>query len=76
MVISKLLIDYRLRNGLTQKQMSGLLGISQVGYHKWETGATKIEMEHYCRIATLCDICLMDLLPRVWQEKIREDLGV
>ncbi|WP_342086721.1 helix-turn-helix transcriptional regulator [Dyadobacter sp. OTU695] len=76
MIISKLLIDYRMRNALTQKQMSDLLGISQVGYHKWETGSTKVEMEHYCRIATLCEVRLIDLLPREWQEKIREDLGV
>jgi transcriptional regulator with XRE-family HTH domain len=76
MFISQILISYRKANGLSQKQMSDLLGISQVGYHKWENGSTKIEMEHYCRIATLCDVCLMDLLPREWQEKIREDLGV
>ncbi len=56
--------------------MSSMLGVSQVGYHKWETGTTKVEMEHYCRIATLCDVDLMDLLPREWQEKIRDELGV
>lgn len=76
MVISKILIEYRVQNALTQKQMADFLGVSQVGYHKWETGTTKIEMEHYCRIATLCDMSLMDLLPRDWQEKLREDLGV
>ncbi|WP_353722930.1 helix-turn-helix transcriptional regulator [Dyadobacter sp. 676] len=76
MLVSEILITYRQRNGLTQKQMADLLGISQVGYHKWETGTTKIELEHFCRIATLCDVSLMDLLPRDWQEKIREDLGV
>ncbi len=56
--------------------MSDMLGVSQVGYHKWETGTTKIEMEHYCRIATLCEVSLLDLLPRDWQEKIRDELGV
>jgi transcriptional regulator with XRE-family HTH domain len=76
MLISQILISYRKDNGLSQKQMSNLLGVSQVGYHKWETGTTKIEMEHYCRIATLCDVDLMDLLPREWQEKIRDELGV
>ncbi|MGV3604518.1 MAG: helix-turn-helix domain-containing protein [Dyadobacter fermentans] len=76
MLISQILIRYRKDNALSQKQMSDLLGISQVGYHKWETGTNKIEMEHYCRIATLCDVSLVDLLPREWQEKIREDLGV
>lgn len=76
MIISQILLNYRLSNALSQKQMSDLLGISQVGYYKWETGATKIEMEHYCCIATLCDVSLMDLLPRDWQEKLREDLGV
>ncbi|WP_026350977.1 helix-turn-helix domain-containing protein [Dyadobacter beijingensis] len=65
-----------MQNALSQKQMAALLGISQAGYHKWETGSMGIEMEHYCRIATLCDVSLMDMLPREWQEKIREDLGV
>lgn len=76
MRISELLISYRTENLLSQKQMADLLGVSQVGYHKWETGMMKVGLEHYCRIATLCDVSLMDLLPREWQEKIREDLGV
>jgi transcriptional regulator with XRE-family HTH domain len=76
MLIPHILISYRTRNGLSQKQMAEMLGVSQVGYHKWETGLTKIEMEHYCRIATLCEVSLMEILPREWQEKIREDLGV
>ena len=76
MLISQILLRYRTYNKLSQKQMAHLLGVSQVGYYKWEAGTTKIAMEHYCRIATLCDVDLIDMLPRDWQEKLREDLGV
>lgn len=76
MHISDVLIRYRAKNSLTQKQMSGLLGISQVAYHKWESGRSKVQMAHYCRIARVCNVRLMDILPEEWREKIWEELGI
>lgn len=74
MLISEILIRYRTENSLTQRQMSALLGVSQVAYHKWESGRN-VQLTHYCRIAIVCNMRLIDILPGEWQEKIREELG-
>jgi transcriptional regulator with XRE-family HTH domain len=76
MCISDVLAYYRNANLLSQKQMAEMLGISQVAYHKWESGRSRVQLAHYCRIATVCRVNLLDILPEEWQEKIREDLGI
>ncbi|MHA4737560.1 helix-turn-helix domain-containing protein [Dyadobacter sp. MSC1_007] len=75
MCISDVLAYYRNANLLSQRQMAEMLGISQVAYHKWESGRNRVQLVHYCRIATVCRVNLLDILPEEWQEKIREDLG-
>jgi transcriptional regulator with XRE-family HTH domain len=76
MCISDVLAYYRNANLLSQRQMAEMLGISQVAYHKWESGRNGVQLVHYCRIATVCRVNLLDILPEEWQEKIRGDLGI
>ncbi len=50
-VFMSALVDYRIKHGLTQRQLAQQLGVSQAMVSKYESGENDIKLR------TLCDVC-------------------
>ena len=53
--ISKFLVDFRVENKLTQKQLAKKLGVSQVMISKYENGDYNFSLKKICDIAEVLD---------------------
>lgn len=49
--ISSMIIDYRLENNLTQKQLAEFLEVTQGMVSKWESGEYNFSISQVCKIA-------------------------
>ncbi|MBP5166705.1 MAG: helix-turn-helix transcriptional regulator, partial [Oscillospiraceae bacterium] len=47
------LAEERKRRGYTQKQLAGMIGVSDRTYSKWETGENEMDVSALCRLAEL-----------------------
>ena len=56
------IIDFRKRNGLTQKQMADQLNIGQVAYSQIETGKTEITLQRLSQIARILNTDIVTIL--------------
>lgn len=65
MKFSENLKEFRLTMCLTQKQMAGMLGITERGYRNYELGRNQPSLEDLIKIADRFDVSLDALVGRV-----------
>ena len=62
-----ILKDLRKRDGLTQREVSSLLGISQPSYIRYENGSAEPTITCLIAIADIFDVTLDELVGRIRQ---------
>lgn len=61
--VSEILQKFQIKNNLTQHEMAIALQVSQATYNNWVNGRTSIDPKYYPKIAVLCQINIVDLIP-------------
>ena len=64
MIIASKLKELRIASGLTQEQLSQIIGISRVNYTRYETGKVRPDYETLIKIADYYDVSLDELFDR------------
>ena len=59
--ISKNLLFYRKRSGMTQKELANLLGVKNSAVSNWEKGVNSIDIETLFKACTIFDISVNDM---------------
>lgn len=62
MSFSKTLYDLRTKNGLSQKQLADLAGVSQTAIYHWEKGVRTPKIEQLDKLSNALGVHLSDLL--------------
>lgn len=59
--ISKNLLFYRKRSGMTQKELANLLGVKNSAVSNWEKGVNSIDIETLFKACTIFDISVNEM---------------
>lgn len=59
--ISKNLLFYRKRSGMTQKELANLLGVKNSAVSNWEKGVNSIDIETLFKACTIFNISVNDM---------------
>ena len=67
MTAEEALRTYYKKRKISQPDIALMLEVSQTSVHNWLSGKNKIPIEFYDRIAKLCNINLLEILPSEWR---------
>ncbi|GLU57006.1 helix-turn-helix domain-containing protein [Dyadobacter frigoris] len=67
MTAEEALQTYYKKREISQPEIAFMLEVSQTTVHNWLSGKHKIPIEFYDRIAKLCNIDLIEILPEGWR---------
>lgn len=67
MTAEEALQTYYKEGKISQPEIAHMLEVSQTSVHNWISGKNKIPIEFYDRIAKLCNIDLIEILPDGWR---------
>ncbi|SEJ08768.1 hypothetical protein SAMN04487995_3154 [Dyadobacter koreensis] len=67
MTAEEALHTYYKTGTISQPKIALMLEVSQASVHNWLSGKNKIPVEFYDRIAKLCNINLLEILPSEWR---------
>lgn len=67
MTAEEALHTYYKKREISQPEIALMLEVSQTSIHNWLSGKNKIPIEFYDRIAILCNIDLIKILPGGWR---------
>lgn len=67
MTAEEALQTYYKKGKISQPEIALTLEVSQTSIHNWLSGKNKIPIEFYDRIAKLCSIDLIEILPSEWK---------
>ena len=72
--ISNNIRSYRIRSGLTQREVADKLGVSRITYNIYEVNPKKVRIETLQQIALIFNCNLMDFFvqPKVAESNIEE----
>lgn len=67
MTAEEALHTYYKTGTISQPKIALMLEVSQASVHNWLSGKNKIPVGFYDRIAKLCNINLLEILPSEWR---------
>ncbi|WP_159472678.1 helix-turn-helix transcriptional regulator [Dyadobacter sp. 3J3] len=67
MTAEEALQTYYKQREISQPEIALALEVSQTSVHNWLSGKNKIPVDFYDRIANLCNIDLIEILPGGWR---------